>query len=320
MGNLNLYVSHVKIHSDWEPHVQCAISGCQYHVQPHFIDSHMQPQSICDTFRLHLFLDTVIFSLNFAERRADSARESNATSIWLSHVQTYSIRQTYITSVWLSHVQTHSDRQSYAISIRLSHVQAHSIRQSCASSVRLIRIQTQCIRQACATLVWLGQALTHSVRKTTTTSFWFNRSLYSHVQSQFVWVVCKLYTVSDRMRYVLTQSVRQSNAASLWLRHVKTHFVTVALWRKYNFQWVFDDNMSVIQVYFRTAEKALRSPAPPPVLCRVWDSSGSFQPEAVSLVMSLKLALYCSVYKGQNCFHSMLLLGRVPYPKTQYFK
>jgi hypothetical protein len=51
--------------------------------------------------------------------------------------------------------------------------------------------------------------------------------------------------------------------------------------------------MSVIHIFikpiFRAAEKAPPSPAPPTLLCKgVGGSSGFFQPEAVSLVMTLK--------------------------------
>jgi hypothetical protein len=58
------------------------------------------------------------------------------------------------------------------------------------------------------------------------------------------------------------------------------------------FQYDFDDNLSVIHVFikqiFRALELAPPFPLPPTGMCRGWGSSGSFQPQAVALVMAMK--------------------------------
>jgi hypothetical protein len=59
-----------------------------------------------------------------------------------------------------------------------------------------------------------------------------------------------------------------------------------------NVQYAFDDNLSVTHVFikqiFRAVEVAPPFPLPPTRLCRGWGSSGSFQPQAVALVMFMK--------------------------------
>jgi hypothetical protein len=47
--------------------------------------------------------------------------------------------------------------------------------------------------------------------------------------------------------------------------------------------------MSVIHVFIKQLFRASEKAPPPPVLCRRWGSNGSFQPEAVRLVIALKL-------------------------------
>jgi hypothetical protein len=58
---------------------------------------------------------------------------------------------------------------------------------------------------------------------------------------------------------------------------------------KRKFQCDFDDNLSATHIFikqiFEAVEPPPPSPAPPTGLCRGWGSSGSFQPEAVALVM-----------------------------------
>jgi hypothetical protein len=61
---------------------------------------------------------------------------------------------------------------------------------------------------------------------------------------------------------------------------------------KHNFPYAFDGNLSVTHVFikqiFIAAPQVSPSPSPPPVLGRGWGSSGSFQPQAVALVMDFK--------------------------------
>jgi hypothetical protein len=56
-----------------------------------------------------------------------------------------------------------------------------------------------------------------------------------------------------------------------------------------SFQYDFDDYLSVTHVFikqiFRAVEVAPPLPPPPTGLCGGWGSSGSFQPQAVALVM-----------------------------------
>jgi hypothetical protein len=60
-----------------------------------------------------------------------------------------------------------------------------------------------------------------------------------------------------------------------------------------------------IKQIFRVTEKAPFSPASSTVLCRGWDNSGSFQPEAVSLVMALKVV---SIMVKVKCTEQKTLL------------
>jgi hypothetical protein len=59
-----------------------------------------------------------------------------------------------------------------------------------------------------------------------------------------------------------------------------------------HFQYAFDDYLSVTHVFikqiFRALELAHPFPLPLTGLCRGWGSSGSFQPQAVALVMAMK--------------------------------
>jgi hypothetical protein len=59
-----------------------------------------------------------------------------------------------------------------------------------------------------------------------------------------------------------------------------------------SFQFAFDDNLSATHVFtkqiFRAGELAPPFPLPLTGLCRGWDSSSSFQPQAVALVMAMK--------------------------------
>jgi hypothetical protein len=75
-------------------------------------------------------------------------------------------------------------------------------------------------------------------------------------------------------------------------KYLSKLFCLIGFTEKRKFQCVFDDKLSVTYVFikeiFRAAEEATPSPLPPTVLCRGWGSSGSFQPEALSLVMAIK--------------------------------
>jgi hypothetical protein len=75
------------------------------------------------------------------------------------------------------------------------------------------------------------------------------------------------------------------------VQNISANFLSHLLHKKRHFQYAFDDHVSAIHVFtkqtFRAAEKA-PLPPPPTMLCRGWDNSGVFYPEAVSLTLALK--------------------------------
>jgi hypothetical protein len=72
-------------------------------------------------------------------------------------------------------------------------------------------------------------------------------------------------------------------------KNLKKLFCFRGFHSKYHFQYAFDDNLTVTHVFikqiFRTLELAPLFPPPFTGLCT---SSGSFQPQAVALVMAMK--------------------------------
>jgi hypothetical protein len=75
------------------------------------------------------------------------------------------------------------------------------------------------------------------------------------------------------------------------------YFLKIKMPRKNHFQYAFDDNVSVTHVFIKQIFRAveLAPPFPLPLtglcsvqVCRGWGSSGSFQPQAVALVMAMK--------------------------------
>jgi hypothetical protein len=76
-----------------------------------------------------------------------------------------------------------------------------------------------------------------------------------------------------------------------------------------SFSVCFEDNLSVTHIFiyqiFRAVELAPPFPLPLTELCRGWGSSGSFQPQAVALVMAIRVNRHSNLNTTLFCIVSL---------------